>query len=94
METNTDIYRIAKRQVERKLGFFIHLSVYILVNGGLILLNLSRQPEALWSFAPLFGWGIGLLFHGLAVFLHAPGATWKQRMIENELSKHKSPPSA
>lgn len=93
METSTDNYRIAKRHVDRKLRFFVHLSVYIMVNCGLVLLNLSRQPEALWSFGPLFGWGIAVLFHGLSVFLHAPGAAWKQRMIENELSKYKSPPS-
>lgn len=33
------------------------------------------------------GWGIGLLFHGFAVFLHTPGAAWKERMIENEMKK-------
>lgn len=87
-------YQDAKRHVERKIGFFIHLAVYALVNTGLIVLNLTLQPHRLWALAPLFGWGIGLLFHGLAVFLHAPGAAWKQRMIERELNKHKNPPSA
>ena len=60
-------YRAARRHVERKLGFFIHLAVYIVVNSGLMLLNLLQQPRVLWAFAPLLGWGIGLLFHGLAV---------------------------
>ena len=31
---------------------------------------------------------IGVLFRGLAVFLHSPGATCAQRMIDNELKKH------
>jgi hypothetical protein len=88
METNTEIFRVARRQVERKLRFFIHLSIYLLVNCGLILVHLLRQDQVLWSFAPLFGWGIGVLFHGLAVFLHASCAEWKQRMIEKELSRH------
>ncbi|RJG06846.1 hypothetical protein D3870_13295 [Noviherbaspirillum cavernae] len=78
----------AKRHVERKLGFFIHLAVYLTVNGGLLLLNLLIVPGRFWAWAPLFGWGIGLLFHGLAVFLSAPGATWKARMIEQEMKKH------
>lgn len=89
METSTVTYQDAKRHVERKLRFFIHLTVYVLVNCGLVLLNLQHPSHELWSFGPLFGWGVALLFHGLAVFLRAPGATWKQRMIENELAKHR-----
>jgi hypothetical protein len=84
-ETNN--YRDAKRHVERKLGFFIHLAVYVVVNSGLILLNLSQQHRVFWALAPLLGWGIGLLFHGAAVFLGAPGRTWKRRMIEKELER-------
>jgi hypothetical protein len=81
-------YRTARRQVERKIGFLIHFTVYVAVNAGLILFNLLVVPSKIWAFWPLFGWGIGLLFHGLAVFLHAPGAAWKERMIENELKKN------
>jgi hypothetical protein len=86
---NTPAYRAAKRHVERKIGFFIHLAVYLTVNTGLILFNLFIVPERIWAFWPLTGWGIGLLFHGLAVFLTAPGASWKQRMIDNELKKQR-----
>lgn len=86
---NTAAYRCARRHVERKIGFFIHLTVYLIVNGGLILFNLSYAQGKLWAVWPLSGWGIGLLFHGLGVFLKAPGAAWKQRMIENELKKHR-----
>lgn len=81
-------YHDARRHVERKLGFFAHATVYLLVNSGLVVLNLSQQDGKLWALAPLFGWGIGLLFHGMAVFLHAPGARWKQRMIERELQRN------
>ncbi|MGB6055316.1 MAG: 2TM domain-containing protein [Burkholderiaceae bacterium] len=90
---NADRYRAAERHVERKLGFLIHLVVYVLVNAGLVTLNLLLQPQRPWSLGPLFGWGIGLLFHALAVFLHAPGAAWKQRLIERELDKRQHPPS-
>lgn len=87
-------YRDAVRHVERRIGFFIHLAVYLVVNTGLMLLNLTLHDGPLWALGPLFGWGIGLLFHGVAVFLHAPGASWKQRMIENELRKYNKPPTA
>ena len=86
---HTPAYRDARRHVERKIGFSIHLAVYLVVNTGLILFNVLAVPHKIWAFWPLFGWGIGLLFHGLAVFLHAPGAAWKERMIENELKKLK-----
>jgi hypothetical protein len=78
-------YQTARRHVERKLGFFIHLSVYAVVNTGLMLLNLLHHSGKPWALAPLLGWGIGLSFHGLAVLLHAPGMNWKQRMIEKEM---------
>jgi hypothetical protein len=76
---NTTAYRAARRHINRKIGFYIHLAVYLTINGGLLLSNRLEVP--------LFGWGIGLLFHGLAVFLNKPGTAWKQRMIENELKK-------
>lgn len=84
---NSNNYRDAKRHVERKLGFYAHLSVYLVVNTGLIVLNLSLASTRPWALFPLMGWGIGLLFHGLAVYLRTPGAAWKQRMIDNELNK-------
>ncbi|HYD61297.1 MAG TPA: 2TM domain-containing protein [Noviherbaspirillum sp.] len=84
---HTPAYRTARRHVERKIGFTIHLAVFLTVNTGLILFNLLVVPNRIWVVWPLFGWGIGLLFHGLAVFLHAPGAAWKERMIQNELKK-------
>ncbi|HVL76002.1 MAG TPA: 2TM domain-containing protein [Noviherbaspirillum sp.] len=90
MET-TQRYRLARRHVERRIGFFIHLGVYLTVNAGLVALNLFTVPTRPWSVWPLLGWGVGLLFHALAVFLHAPGARWKERMIANEMNKIRSP---
>lgn len=83
----TAAYLEARRYVERKIGFYVHSVAFLVVNSGLILLDLQTTPDRTWAFWPLTGWGIGLLFHGLAVFLRAPGAGWKQRMIENELKK-------
>ncbi|MGZ3238635.1 MAG: 2TM domain-containing protein [Burkholderiaceae bacterium] len=88
---NTIQYRQAKRQVERKLRFYLHLTVYLLVNSALILSHQLHQSQHSVSFGPLVGWGIGLLFHGFSVFLRAPRATWKQRLINNELNKNATP---
>lgn len=85
---NHDAYRRAKRNVERKIGFFIHLFVYVCINAVLISLNLAQHIGVPWSFGPLFGWGIGLFFHGMSVFLRTSGCAWKQRMIEREMARH------
>jgi hypothetical protein len=86
---NDNIRHQAERQVERKLGFYVHLGTFLIVNSGLIVFNLSTAPEKLWAVWPLGGWGIGLLFHGLAVFLHPFRPAWKQRMVDKEMRKHR-----
>ena len=64
------IYEEAKKRVEEKRGFYVHLTVYIVVNIGLVLLwafaTSGGHPWFIWS---LGGWGIGLLFHYLSVFV-------------------------
>jgi hypothetical protein len=87
---DTATYQTARRQVARKIGFLIHLTVFATVNTGLILLNLLVAHRTIWAIWPLLGWGIGLLFHGAATWLFAPGAQWKERMIENELKKRQA----
>ncbi|MFO1198603.1 MAG: 2TM domain-containing protein [Burkholderiaceae bacterium] len=59
-----DPRRAARRAADRKLGFFIHLTVFVLVNAGLVVLNLATGRFA-WSAFPLLGWGLGLAIHGL-----------------------------
>jgi hypothetical protein len=85
---NTIAYRQAKRQVERKVRFVLHLAIYLAVNAALILAHSINHDTPLWSFGPVIGWGIGVLFHGLSVALRAPNAGWKQRMIRAELNKN------
>lgn len=78
--------RQAQRRVERQLGFLRHLALYLIINAGLILLNVVSAHGHWWSLGPLLGWGIGLLFHALGVFGRFP-AGWKQAMIARELGR-------
>jgi len=52
-----------------QLGFWIHLAVYVLVVGGLAILNYTRNPDNLWVLWVAGGWGIGIVAHALAFFL-------------------------
>lgn len=49
-------------------GFYIHLGVFVLVNAGLFTMNSIRQPDRMWSYWVLLGWGAGVLLHAAKVF--------------------------
>ena len=87
---NQEAYQRAKKKVEARIGFYIHLSVYIAVGIFLLLLNLSRSSQYLWAKWPLIGWGIGVFFHGLSVFFPSGKSSIKEQMIEKEMKKEAS----
>jgi hypothetical protein len=74
----------ARRRVRRKIGFFIHLLVFVLVNGALYLVNQSTG-EPRWHHWPLMGWGLGLAIHGLVTFLSLGTDGLRQRMLQSEI---------
>ena len=83
--SDEDLRRTAERRVNAKLGFRSHLFAYVLVNGGLVLLNLITSPDYLWCLWVISGWGIGLIAHGFAVY--GSGGAERERMIEAELTR-------
>lgn len=84
---NQGAYQRAKKRVEEKYGFYIHLSVYMAVSLLLIVINLFTSPDYLWFKWPLIGWGIGVFFHAVGVFVFTGGSNIKDRMIEKEMEK-------
>jgi len=87
---NQQAYQRAKKRVEAKCGFYIHLAVYLAVNVLLIVINFSTSPQYLWFQWPLIGWGIGVFFHALGVFVFSGGSAIKEQMIEKEMQKEAS----
>lgn len=85
-----EAYERAKSRVEAKMGFYIHLGVYIAVNTLLIVINFYTSPGYLWFKWPLLGWGIGVIFHAVGVFFLSGGSDIKNRMIEREMKKQAS----
>ena len=84
---NQEAYQKAKKRVEAKIGFYIHLAVYIVVNIILIIINLRTSPEYIWFKWPLIGWGIGVFFHAMGVFVFTGKSAIKEKMIEKEMKK-------
>ena len=84
---NNEAYRRAKKKLEAKRGFYMHLFVYIGVNILLVIINLLTSPQYIWFIWPLLGWGIGVFFHALGVFVFPGRLTITEQMIEKEMKK-------
>ena len=56
-----------KRQLRRKARFHRHLWSYIIVIGGLLMIN-AVTPGPWWFQWPALGWGIGLAFNFKAAY--------------------------
>ena len=82
-------YFKARKRVEEIKGFYGNLIAYVVVNIGLVVLNLLTSPGYLWFFWPMLGWGIGVLFHGMKVFDFMPffGKDWEEKKIKEFMDK-------
>lgn len=78
----------ARRRVAALKGFYIHLFVFVLVVAALAVTNVSTGGPwwVLWVF---FGWGIGVLAHGLAVLAQSSRAVtdWEERKLREYLGE-------
>ena len=74
--------RLARKRVGRKLGWTMHAFVFVTVNLGLAALAAFSGRH--WVAFPSLGWGLGLLIHGLVVFVFMPGNAWRERMVQRE----------
>jgi hypothetical protein len=84
---NQETYLRAKKRVEAKIAFYLHLAVYIVVNLLLIIINLATSTGYLWFKWPLLGWGIAIGFHALMTFVFSGGSVIKEKMIEKEMER-------
>ncbi|SCK50719.1 2TM domain-containing protein [Variovorax sp. HW608] len=83
--TSDDIDRLARKRAKAKMGWFIHAAIYAIVNLGLIALSVATGRA--WAVFPLLGWGVGLLAHGISVWMLPPGGTLLARMVERERAR-------
>jgi hypothetical protein len=81
----TELHKVARRRVQMKRGFLIHLLIYLSVNAMLMLIWAFTGRGYPWFIWPLAGWGIGILVNAItvAVELLAP----EERAIEREMRR-------
>ena len=90
-------YKRAKERVEAMKGFYVHATVYLLVNTGLFAINAltsGLSAGVWWFYWPLIGWGIGLTAHAASVFLGGEagplGTTWEERKTREIMEKEEA----
>jgi uncharacterized membrane protein len=73
--------------VRSRMGLWIHVAAYLVVNAFLVGVNLLTSPNYLWFPWVLAGWGLGILLHlGLMIFL--PKRTeGRQQRLASELRR-------
>ena len=84
-----ETYEAARKRVKDKRDFYGHLIAYLIVNSILILvwtLSGGGYPWFVWCTGP---WGIGVVFHFLAVFVFPTSAAKEKQAIEKEAEKIK-----
>jgi len=83
---DTSIEARARRRVARKMGFYIHALVFVLVNLGLYALH-AVNGSTRSTMLPLWGWGIGLAVHGIVTFIGLQGDGLRAAMLDKEVER-------
>ena len=74
MALNEEVSGSVKKQTKGKIGFYINLTCYLVVNIALILIwTLYYKVTDIMGLlaivgGTLFGWGIGIIAHYISVF--------------------------
>lgn len=81
----SDLQKTARRRVEMKRGFIVHLLLYITVNAMLFAIWFGTGRGYPWFLWPLAGWGIGIVANAITVAMEL----WspQQRAIEREVQR-------
>jgi len=82
-------YMKAKARVEEIKGFYSHLITYFVVIIILMVVNLLSSPGFYWFLIVAGGWGFGLFWHALGVFVFNKGfgSSWEKRKIKEVMDK-------
>ena len=59
-------------------GFRAHMTTFLAVNAGLVVLNILTSRQFPWALFPIFGWGIGLVTH----YVSARVTAWKKKHLD------------
>lgn len=84
----TDDIQRARKTVNKKIEFYIHLVIYICINFSFHIFNWVEGGEY-WAIFPLAFWGMGLIIHFLSVFDVFGQFEWKKKRIVREIERQR-----
>ncbi|MEO8655050.1 MAG: 2TM domain-containing protein [Ramlibacter sp.] len=82
--SSEEIERIAQKRARAKLGWYFHAILYLLVNLFIFAISRYGFGSRPWSVYPLLGWGVGLVLHGVSVFVLGAGGGLRERLVQKE----------
>jgi hypothetical protein len=83
-----ELERWAWRRVQTLRLFYTHLSIYVISNLVLLLIDLSTPGDP-WFYDVLLGWGLFLGLHALHAYDLVPWSTfdWEERTMKRLIEK-------
>jgi 2TM domain len=82
--TPEEIDRLARKRAGAKIGWYLHATVFVLVNLFVFANSEYGFGERHWSIKPFLGWGLGLALHGVSVFWIGKSTDFRERLVEKE----------
>ncbi len=82
--SNEEIERIARKRAGAKLGWYVHAAVYLVVNTAMFMLSSQGLGQRHWSVYPALGWGLGVVLHGVSVFMLGAGSSLRESLVQKE----------
>ena len=82
--TPDEIEKLARKRAGAKLGWYVHAAAFVVVNLALFAMSRYAFGTRPWSVFPLLGWGLGLVLHGISVFVLGTGSGLRERMVQRE----------
>ena len=87
--TTDKTYIKAQKRAKDKVEFYYHIVTYIAVMTLLTIIYLVSGSGYFWVIWPMMGWGIGLFFHGLKVFVFSENSSFTKNMIDREMKNQR-----
>lgn len=90
-----DTHRAAVERAEKRVkelrDFWTHLAIYVVVNAGLIVLDLVQGNGLQWAYWVIIGWGIGIAAHAVSTFVFESGfmSRWERRKVAEYTEEEK-----
>ena len=88
-ENEQEILIEAKKNVEKMKRFYAHLTLYIMVNTFLLVLNMMTNSYFMWSLIVVFSWGIGLVADWMKTYNYSLflGKDWEDKKIREYMEQ-------